>query len=133
MRYPVTTFKRHTRAGDVNTTVDGEALSRLREVFLIMMIAVFFAYTGITFYLHWHRLYEGGFTVILKLTGFVIVFATLDFLLRRVGQGGLLGNWFLSLFPSSDPVITWVIAVSLLLSGISFMTRFSWYHLSISL
>lgn len=40
MRYPISTFKRPTRAGDVHITVDYEALSRLREVFLIVMVAV---------------------------------------------------------------------------------------------
>lgn len=40
MRYPTTTYKRIDRAGDINITVDVEALSRLREVFLIAMVAV---------------------------------------------------------------------------------------------
>lgn len=40
MRYPISTFKRPTRAGDVHITIDYEALSRMREVFLIVMVAV---------------------------------------------------------------------------------------------
>jgi hypothetical protein len=40
MRYPATTYKRIDRAGDINITVDDEALSRLREVFFIAMVAV---------------------------------------------------------------------------------------------
>src|SRR3990167_6582850 len=40
MRYPITTYKRSLNRDGVQLTVDVEALSRLREVFLIVMISV---------------------------------------------------------------------------------------------
>lgn len=166
MRYPVTAYRKPSRAGDIRLSVDYESLSRLREVFLTVMIAVsvlcfislfeyqpgvnhgiayamilsfgamryiaavVFGYFGITLYLHWNRLQESQYTLILKFVGLALVFLSTDFVFGENADGGLLGNWLVGML-QVDEAIAVVLVACAFVCGMLLMTRLSWYHASI--